>query len=873
MNSEEKNSEWRPSFAQARISEGAKLTLCSTGSPDANELKINDRKRNFLSFVKADRRRPGQGRLLRQYFFVSVLLLGGGLITSGLIEVYFRYHEAREQIAVIQAEIASSAAQRIAQFILTIEEQMKAATVSSIVARKGIDPEYQFELAKLLSIAPAITEITAIDAEGRPQAYLSRFRVSPSADVTNFSNTASFNHAKQGVTYFGNVKFVNDAEPSITIAVPVEQFPGRVIGALEAQVDLRQIWEVVRELKFGDAGYSYIVARSGELIAHSDLGQVFGRLRLGFLPQVRAAFLPNPAAPKARTETGLDLYGKEVLSSFVFLPSLEWAVFVEQPLSDAYQTLYDSILRTSVLLLIGLGVALLAAVYVARRVVRPLGVLRAGVERIGKGDLDHHLDIKTGDEIEILADEFNKMVGEIKSSYQSLEEKVQQRTKELAALFDVTATCTQSLDINQVLQRVAEKITEIFELDGTRIFLLDRSGTEMRVRAIAGYNRDGFVQDVFRRGEGIVGMATENGEPIIFEDVQNDPRYPAMTRSGASKREGLRFFAAFPIKSKGSAVGAIACNRGTARKLSAEEIRLINSIADQIGPAIENLNLFEDLTEKTTELELINRELSERTQELAQFNEEMNIANERLKELDRLKSGFVSNVSHELKTPLTVIGSLADNMLDGITGPLNEKQTRYMSGIKDSVDRLARLIHDVLDLSVIETGNADLKMKTFGVGSLMHEVIENMRSVAEEKSITIEAPPADRNQLAWADRDKITQVLTNLIDNALKFTPRGGKVSVVLEPVPGSQWLRLSVTDNGPGIPQKEAKRIFDEFYQIHRRGAEKVKGVGLGLAICKKLVAMHGGTLDVKSTPGAGSTFSFTLPARPLLPMVTVLQ
>jgi signal transduction histidine kinase len=195
-----------------------------------------------------------------------------------------------------------------------------------------------------------------------------------------------------------------------------------------------------------------------------------------------------------------------------------------------------------------------------------------------------------------------------------------------------------------------------------------------------------------------------------------------------------------------------------------------------------------------------------------------------------------------------------------------------MSGIKDSADRLARLIHDVLDLSVIETGKVDLKMKSFGVASLMHEVIETMRSVAEEKSISIEVPSADGNPAAWADRDKITQVLTNLIDNALKFTPRGGKVSLALEPVPGSHWLRLSVTDNGPGISPIEATRIFDEFYQVHQRGAEKIKGVGLGLAICKKLVVMHGGTLDVTSTPGAGSTFSFTLPARPLLPIVTGL-
>jgi signal transduction histidine kinase len=828
--------------------------------------KIQTMLRGFFPKTKSEK--TAHGRLVRQYFFVSVVLLSGGLITSGLLEVYFRYHETREQIAAIQGEIASSAAQRIAQFILTIEEQMKAAAVSSIIARNGIGSEYQFELSKLLSIAPAITEVMAIDASGRPQAYTSRFRVSPGTESDDFSSAASFNHTKQGVTFFGNVKFLHDSEPSIAIAVPIEKFPGKVIGVLEAQVDLRQIWEVVRNLKFGGAGYSYIVTRAGELIAHSDLGQVFGQLQVGFLPQVQAAFQPNPVAPKPRTVKAVDRNGKDVLSSFVFLPSLDWAVFVEQPLSEAYQTLYDSILRTSVLLLIGLGMALLASVYVARRVVRPIGVLRAGVERIGKGDLDHHLDINTGDEIQILADEFNKMVGEMKSSYQSLEDKVRQRTKELTALFDVTATCTQSLDIAQVLQRVAEKITEIFELDGTAIFLFNRARTEMRMRAAAGLRQQGFVKESLARGEGIVGVATEQGEPIIFEDVQSDPRYPLLTRSGVSKKEGLRFFAAFPIQAKGQPIGAIACNSGRPRKLGREEVRLISSMADQIGPAIENLNLFEDITEKTTELAFTNRELSKRTQELARFNEEINKVNERLKELDRMKSGFVSNVSHELRTPLTVIGSLADNMLDGITGPLNEKQTRYMSGIKDSADRLARLIHDLLDLAVIETGKVELKLTSFGATALMHEVAETMRSVAEEKHLALEVPEPDTNPAVWADRDKITQVLTNLIANAIKFTPSGGKVRLALGATAERDWLRLSVADTGPGIRPEEACRIFEEFYQVNPRSGEKIKGVGLGLAISKKLVEMHGGTMTVESALGAGATFSFTLPGRPALAM-----
>ena len=235
--------------------------------------------------------------------------------------------------------------------------------------------------------------------------------------------------------------------------------------------------------------------------------------------------------------------------------------------------------------------------------VRPLEALRRGVEKIGKGDLNHHLEIKTGDDIEVLAEQFNKMVDEIKNSYQSLEDKVQQRTRELSALFDVAATATQSLDLNPILQEVAEKITDVFGLDSTRIYLLDHQQGELRVRAASGYNPEGFIQGVFGQRQGIVGKAVETGEPIIFEDVQNDPRYAELSHSKGSKGIGYRFFAAVPIKAKGKSLGAIACNGQLARQLTEQELRLMTSMADQIGPAIDNINLFEELKEKTAALE------------------------------------------------------------------------------------------------------------------------------------------------------------------------------------------------------------------------------------------------------------------------------
>jgi signal transduction histidine kinase len=184
-----------------------------------------------------------------------------------------------------------------------------------------------------------------------------------------------------------------------------------------------------------------------------------------------------------------------------------------------------------------------------------------------------------------------------------------------------------------------------------------------------------------------------------------------------------------------------------------------------------------------------------------------------------------------------------------------------MIGIKESTERLERLINDLLDLSVIEAGKATLKPTSFSMIRLLREVRDTLKPMAEEKRITVEVGLTNGHSMAWADRDKVTQVLTNLIGNAVKFTPTLGKVSMEVNSTKDA-WLQVSITDTGPGIPPEEATKIFDEFYQMSRPGRDKSKGVGLGLAISKKLVEMHGGRIQVESFVGKGSSFSFTIPA-----------
>jgi signal transduction histidine kinase len=258
----------------------------------------------------------------------------------------------------------------------------------------------------------------------------------------------------------------------------------------------------------------------------------------------------------------------------------------------------------------------------------------------------------------------------------------------------------------------------------------------------------------------------------------------------------------------------------------------------------------ENLHEAYSKLE---KKVEDRTRELA-------FANEKLKEVDRMKSDFVSHVSHELRTPLTAIKGAVDLVLREVAGPLTEKQIHYLNRVRSNTQHLAGLINDLLDLSKIESGKIDVKSSRISLSGLVHEVAEALRPVAAEKVIALEASLREPSILVWADRDKINQVLMNLIGNALKFTPAQGKVTVSTSRN-GGESVQVSVSDTGPGVPADEKEKIFAKFYRIAEANGENSKGTGLGLAISKALVEMHGGKIWVESEPGRGSTFSFTLP------------
>jgi len=269
---------------------------------------------------------------------------------------------------------------------------------------------------------------------------------------------------------------------------------------------------------------------------------------------------------------------------------------------------------------------------------------------------------------------------------------------------------------------------------------------------------------------------------------------------------------------------------------------------------------FQQITDYAEELEAA---VAERTAELEQrVNErtaDLQAANQRLQEIDRLKSSFVSIVSHELRTPMTSIKGLIENMLDGLTGTLNDRQTFYLGRVKHNIERLTGMINDLLDLSRIEAGRMELRRSAIHLGTLGREMVETFLPVAKDCNLTLETQIADSLPFIQADRDKLIQVFTNLINNAIKFTEPSGTIRIEIHHQEDGV-VQACVSDTGCGIALEEQHTLFEPFC----RGTTftlKNRGTGLGLAITKSLVELHGGRIWVESAPGVGSRFFFTLP------------
>jgi signal transduction histidine kinase len=299
------------------------------------------------------------------------------------------------------------------------------------------------------------------------------------------------------------------------------------------------------------------------------------------------------------------------------------------------------------------------------------------------------------------------------------------------------------------------------------------------------------------------------------------------------------------------------------RVLEARHEDLREAYLSQEETSVELRRKVRELTNAYSQIEALNlgleTKVSDRTAALESANKALASANEQLKDLNNLKSAFVSIASHELRTPLTSMKGYVENMLDGLAGTLTEKQASYLTRVSHNVERLTRMVNDLLDLSRIEAGRLEVDLGPMSLADSVTEVLDTFQPIAKAKGIRLsEERPAITTQVL-GDRDKLHQVLTNLVHNAIKFTPKDGEICVEVQPY-AEGFVRVAVIDSGCGIPPDEVDKVFDRFYRGDSVSPD-ARGAGLGLAITKTLVELHGGKIWVESTVHRGSRFHFTLP------------
>ncbi|EJN14419.1 signal transduction histidine kinase [Bradyrhizobium sp. YR681] len=364
------------------------------------------------------------GRLFRKYLYSIVALAFAALAINTGFDVWFSYREQKQLLAATQREQAASAAIQIGQFIGQIENQIR--WLARLPPELSTNEDDRLNAIRLLRLSPAIAEITELDAQGREQVRVSRRVADRVGSKADLSTLPSFRGANESRAYYGPVYFFGDTEPFMTLAT---RGTGPAPNVIVAEVNLRFIWDLVAGIRVGNTGKAYVVDRMGVLIAHPDLWPALRRSDLSGHADVRAAL--DGVGPPSGGLVKEDLSGQRVLSTYATVPSLGWLVFVELPLTEAYAPIYASIGRSTFLLVILLVIAILVSLFLSRRMTVPIQILTQGARRIGSGDLGLRLAIKTGDELEALGDQFNRMAAHLRDSYATLERKVVERTSEL----------------------------------------------------------------------------------------------------------------------------------------------------------------------------------------------------------------------------------------------------------------------------------------------------------------------------------------------------------------------------------------------------------------------------------------------------------
>lgn len=817
-------------------------------------------------------------RLFTKYVALFVAVVAVALLANGLFEVFFYYREHKASLIRVQHEQAEAAAAKISQFVKEIESQLGWTTQLPWSAG-SIEPR-RFDALRLLRQVPAITELAQVDSTGRERLRVSRLAMDAIDSGIDLSDDPKFTQAVAHKVFYGPVYFRRDSEPYMTLA---QAGARKDAGVSIAEVNLKLIWDVVSQIKVGEHGHAYVVGPEGRLIAHPDISLVLRNTDLSGLAQVRAALAGGGVMPDALQEA-TNIQGQKVLTASAPIAPLGWTMFVELPVEEAYAALYASLERLAIVLLAASIFAVLAGIFLARRMVGPIQALRSGAERIGGGDFSQRISIKTGDELEGLAHQFNHMGARLQESYADLESKVEVRTAELRESLEQQTATSEVLqvissspgELTPVFHKLLENATRVCGASFGIMNLWDGESFTIAADynvppAFASSRRDVAIRP---HPESALAAVVRTNQVVHVHDVQNTSAYIAGGPSirGISDVAGARTIVVVPMLRESELIGTIAVYRKEVRPFTDKQISVVENFTKQAVIAIENARLL--------------NELRKRTMELSQSLDELRAAQDRLIQTEKLASlgQLTAGIAHEIKNPLNFVNnfsSISTELIDELNEVL---QTASLDGkTKDEVDELTGMLRGNLEKVVQHGKRADSIVRNMLLhsreGSGEHRPAEINAIVEESLNLAYHGARAERpsfNVTLERDLDptagmadvypqEITRVFLNLISNGFyaatkrkESAPDGFEPTLTVATKNLGGRVEIRIRDNGTGISQDVKEKMFNPFFTTKPAG----EGTGLGLSMSHDIVVkQHGGTIDVNTEPGVFTEFIITLP------------
>ena len=687
---------------------------------------------------------------------------------------------------------------------------------------QGARPAIQDRLDAFLATDPAFFGVSYVDGEGEP--VVSAGIVDAPQDLA-----LQVTHPTDAYSVFHLVSLDAATGTGAVVFRPVESPAGKPAGALVGWVDLGGVEALLESVgSLGDGGQLCVVDGTGLV-----------------LPRGRAVSREGvEAAWSGETAEGVfeDSSGISVIGVYRPMPDLGLVMVAEQPKDQA---LAGADRVTAAIVAAALVVALVTSVIAAvvtRQITGPVVRLTESALHVAEGDLEQYVEVDTRDEVGILANVFNRMVTELRSLYDELEAKVAQRTMllrqanetiqkravQLATTVEISQAVTSILNPGELLREVVRLVHDQFDYPYVGVYLLAEDGD--RVAPEAGTGGGEIVEDA-KAHPVVVG----SDEAVSQAVLSREPVVERWSKDRSERELGVRYIgaeAALPLMVRDDILGVLDILTVDPGRIDDDTLSILRSVASQVAIALDNARAYRNEKE----------------------------ARERLKQAEEMRSRFLTHMSRELREPLTNIIGFCRLILNGLDGPISDQQRHDLHIVYANSEHLLGLINDLLDVSQIEAGLMELHFEDVDLDAMTKSVMATTSALVRDKEIELRRDVEDL-PVVRADATRIRQVLLKLLTNAAKFTEKG---RITVRAWSDARHVFVSIADTGQGIAPENRERIFEEFEQGKNEHGRYPDGAGLGLALSRQFVEMHGGEIWVESEPGNGSVFTFSLPLEP---------